>query len=105
MNYQTYLEKRNELSTQIDALQKQVNQLNREYLETSPLKKGDKVLVTVSNFGTNQKTIEAFIGAVLLPYSFDKHKFKYEFSACKKDGTMGKNSAGIYSYISVEKIE
>ena len=107
MDYKTFLEKKLALTSQMDSLQKQVSELNQQYLLTSPFQRGDKVLVK-SKAGYNNQDAETivFIGEILLPYSFNqKSEFRYTFLKCKKDGAASSQSAGIYRYDSIEKIE
>lgn len=86
----------------IEDQQKELSELRKrlwaELLKTCPFKRGDKVLVRSGNV---EKL--AFIGEINQQYFLKEGRspFRYEFNACKKDGTMGQNSAGIYSYTSV----
>lgn len=104
MNYETFKEKMADFEFEIKAIKVSMKQLTDDYLSTSPLQKGDKVLVTHDGMGAAKKQTYAFIGNVLPPYSFQKKEgFRYELLGCKKDGTASLNSAGIYSWHSIEK--
>lgn len=89
------------IEAHLQALALQKKELNKAYLATSPLKIGDKVLVKLNN-GIE---VFAFVGDVKAPASFQKGPFGYELLKCKKDGTESLNSAGIYTYQSIEKVE
>ena len=69
----------------------------KEYIEKLPFKVGD--LVETTDFEGKKKT--AFIGYVGENYS----GIYISFNKAKKDGTMGQQSASIYSYESIELIK
>jgi hypothetical protein len=89
--------------SEVVKLQQEIFSLKNGLKELTPLRVGQKVKVVVSDGYSKTKEIICFItGTKWLGYGVDK--WGYTFSKCKKDGTMSEQSAGIYSYDSIEPI-
>lgn len=69
----------------------------KHYIENLPIKVGD--FVEIIDYEGNKK--RAFIGYIGDRYS----RVHISFNKAKKDGTMGQQSAGIYSFESIEAIK
>lgn len=69
----------------------------KHYIENLPIKAGD--FVEITDYEGNKK--RAFIGYIGDRYS----RVHILFNKAKKDGTMSQQSAGIYSFESIETIK
>ena len=78
-------------------LKREFKEVKRLIIENHEIKVDDKVEVEIYN-GTKKI---AFVSEVDLHYNF---AFKYGFNAVKKDGTMSKQSSGIWSFKTIKKI-
>jgi predicted 3-demethylubiquinone-9 3-methyltransferase (glyoxalase superfamily) len=90
----------NDRQSQIGQLSTEIKTLKEQLIELSEFKVGDKVRIGKKNgFKNSIEYTECFISEVYIGY---KNKIDYKFSKMKKDGTMSGQSAGIYSFDSIE---
>lgn len=94
MTIEQAIKRINDKQSQINNLQKEIRETQLQIKQLCPLKVGDLVLVN----GDKKVYISGIEYKSTHPY------FRYKFSKPKKDGTMGMQSAGIYYYKSVDKI-
>ena len=108
MTKEEYTKKINELKTQKRALDAQIEQVNKEFKESSlreleeqGITQGTKVLVKTKTWsGYEVDTVTCFFGV-----SIEYGEIKYIFNKIKKDGTMSKrNQFLIGTVISIDKI-
>ena len=78
---------------------KKISNIKAGYIALSPFQVGDKVRIILAD-----REVEAFIGEVKVGEG--RKEYSYDFLQTKKDGTISRRTLfGIYSYLSLEKIE
>ena len=76
-----------------------ISNIKAGYIALSPFQVGDKVRIILAD-----REVEAFIGEVKVGEG--RKEYSYDFLQTKKDGTISRRTLfGIYSYLSLEKIE
>lgn len=112
MTKEEYKKEIKALEDAIDALDEVKIETRSKFLkDNAKFKKGDKVVVIWNEYKhpfkkekVAERRIEAFIGGINDPYF--SGEIDYSFRQCKKDGTEGSKSAGIYGpYDRIELLE
>ena len=73
---------------------KKIEEITLDYIQTCQFKVGEKVLLTRGGCADDM----AFVKSISLPYNVTNSGFRISLLACKKDGTVGKNSVNLYGW-------